>query len=137
MNNKPLALTTTKLKRDALRAPSKARTRMGLWKKTFLATLAQTPSVTAACKVANVSRRTAYDHKELDPEFGAAWEDALNQSLDFLEHRLFVRGCKDDTRAAEIILKAYRPSLYSEKMRIEAAVVGGIILLPMKEAKAP
>jgi len=135
--SKPLALTTTKLKRDKLANPSKAQTRKGLWKKTFLEKLAKTPSVTAACRVSNVSRRTAYDLKHADPEFAAAWDDALNQSLDYLEHQVFVRGCKDDTRAAEIILKAYRPDRYCDKMRIEAAVVGGIILLPMKEDKAP
>jgi len=137
MNDKPLALVTTKLKRDKLKAPSKARTRLGLWKNKFLEILAKTPSVTVACREANVSRRTAYDHKALDPEFAEAWEDALNQGLDLLEHQLFVRGWRDDTRAAEIILKAYRPERYSDKMRIEAAVAGGIILLPMKEDKAP
>jgi hypothetical protein len=111
---------------------SRARTRLGRWHSLFLRALAKTPSVTFAAKAAGVSRRTVYDHREQDPEFAAKWDDALNQSLDALEHEVYQRAIKDDAQLAMFILKAHRPSIYRE--RIEAAIAGGIIILPAKAA---
>jgi hypothetical protein len=109
---------------------SRARTRLGHWRATFLKTLAKTPSVTMAAKAAGIPRRTAYDHREKDPEFAQAWDDALNQSLDALEHEVYQRALKDDAQLAMFLLKAHRPAIYRE--RIEAAVAGGVIILPAK-----
>jgi hypothetical protein len=39
------------------------------WYAAFLPALAKTLSVTIACKAAGINRRTAYDHREADPEF--------------------------------------------------------------------
>src|SRR5262249_47879561 len=110
--------------------PARARTRLGKWRDGFLRALAKTPSVTMAAKAAGVSRRTAYDHRERDSEFAAQWDDALNQSLDVLEHEVYQRALKDDAQLAMFILKAHRPAIYRE--RIEAAVAGGVIILPAK-----
>jgi hypothetical protein len=109
---------------------SRARTRLGQWRATFLKTLAKTPSVTMAAKAAGIPRRTAYDHREKDPQFAQAWDDALNQSLDVLEHEVYQRALKDDAQLAMFLLKAHRPAIYRE--RIEAAVAGGVIILPAK-----
>jgi hypothetical protein len=109
---------------------SRARTRLGKWRVTFLKTLAKTPSVTIAAKAAGIPRRTAYFHREHDLEFAAQWDDALNQSLDALEHEIYQRALKDDAQLAMFLLKAHRPAIYRE--RIEAAVAGGVIILPAK-----
>jgi hypothetical protein len=112
---------------------SRARTRLGQWRATFLKTLAKTPSVTMAAKAAGIPRRTAYDHREKDPEFAQAWDDALNQSLDVLEHEVYQRALKDDAQLAMFLLKAHRPSIYRDNQRIEHALLGGIVLLPPKQ----
>ena len=112
---------------------SRARTRVGLWRPAFLRALAKTLSVTLAAKAAGVSRRTAYDHRELDPAFAEKWDDALNQSLDVLEHEVYQRALKDDAQLAMFLLKAHRPSIYRETQRHEVGVLGGIILIPAKE----
>ena len=109
---------------------SRARTRLGRWRATFLRALAKTPSVTFAAKAAGVNRRTVYAHREQDSDFAAKWDDALNQSLDVLEHAVYQRALKDDAQLAMFLLKAHRPSIYRE--RIEAAVAGGIVLIPSK-----
>jgi hypothetical protein len=115
---------------------SRARTRTGRWKAVFLKTLEKTPSVTMAAKAAGIQRRTAYDHREKDPEFAQAWDDALNQSLDVLEHEVYQRALKDDAQLAMFLLRAHRPSIYSDKSRVEHALLGGIVLLPPKEQGA-
>jgi hypothetical protein len=112
---------------------SRARTRVGAWRATFLRALAKTPSVTVACRSAGVSRRTAYDHRERDPEFSKKWDDALNQSLDILEHEIYQRALKEDAQQAMFLLKAHRPSTYRDTQRHEVGLVGGIVLLPAKE----
>jgi hypothetical protein len=112
---------------------SRARTRLGRWHAAFLRALGRTPSVTTACKVAGINRRTAYDHRERNPEFAARWDDALNQSLDVLEHEIYQRALKEDAQLAMFILRAHRPSIYRETQRHEVGLLGGIVLLPAKE----
>lgn len=134
MKKKPLALTTSKTNASA------ARTRLGLWKPKFLEALTNTPSVTAAARFAGVDRQTAYTHKEKDPAFAEAWADALQQSLDRLEHQAWkfaitLENADPHTmsaraRMAEFMLKAHRPAVYRE--RTEVGVVGGVIVLPAK-----
>jgi hypothetical protein len=111
-------------------APSRARTRIGRWPARFLKALAKTPSVTFAAKAAGVSRRTVYDLRERDSHFAEQWNDALNQSLDALEHEVYQRALTDDAQLAMFLLKAHRPSIYRE--RSEVAVAGSVIFLPAK-----
>lgn len=112
---------------------SRARTRTGRWRAVFLRTLAKTPSVTFACKSAGIPRRTAYDWREKDAEFAARWDDALNQSLDVLEHEIYQRALKDDAQLAMFLLRAHRPAIYRETQRHEVGLLGGIVFLPSKE----
>jgi len=110
---------------------SRARTRLGRWRATFLKTLRKVPNITLACKAAGVSRRTCYDHRELDPKFAEAWDDALDQSVDRVETTCFKLASEGEPRLIEFILKAHRPDRYRE--RAELGVAGGIIFLPAKK----
>ncbi len=47
--------------------------------------LAQSGNVSLACTAAAIDRRTAYNRREDDEGFAAAWLDALDQSADLLE----------------------------------------------------
>lgn len=51
----------------------------------FLEKLTQTANVTASAQASGFDRRTAYDMRSVDPDFAAAWDDALEQSIDTLE----------------------------------------------------
>jgi hypothetical protein len=79
------------------------------WVTMFILTLSSTGNVTAACRAANVPRRTVYDHREAYPEFAAIWDDSLEESLDKLEGKLWSMGAGGNTRAIELVLKARRP----------------------------
>jgi hypothetical protein len=55
------------------------------WRKAFLANLSRTGSVTAAAQAAGVERKTVYRHREHHPDFGRAWDYALETFADHLE----------------------------------------------------
>jgi len=99
----------------------------------FLETLRQVPNVTYAATRAGVTRRTAYNHRDADPEFAAAWDDAIEEGMDLVEleaHRRAVHGVEEpvfymgtiagyvtkysDTLMGRL-LQAYRPEKFSEK----------------------
>jgi hypothetical protein len=64
----------------------------------FLGHLAETANVTASAIIAGFDRRTAYEHRIIDAEFAAAWEDALDQATDTLEaeaRRRALEGCRE------------------------------------------
>lgn len=60
----------------------------------FLTALAETGSVTRACKAISISRETAYTWREDNPEFAKNWEIAKERSLDMLEDEAVRRATK-------------------------------------------
>jgi hypothetical protein len=106
------------------------------WTGPFLLQLASSPDVSAAAAVAGVSRTMAYKHRDADPEFAAAWQDALDASTDGLageayrrarhgtEKAVYYRGEEcgrvreySDTLAI-FLLKAHRPEVYGAKVDV-------------------
>ena len=62
------------------------------WKKHFLVALAETPYVSVACKAAQISRSRAYAAKKEDEDFAQAWDMAMDDGLDQIEHKLYQIG---------------------------------------------
>jgi len=54
----------------------------------FLARLRESANVSAAARAAGLSRSSAYALRSRDPEFRAAWDEALEEALDDLEAEL-------------------------------------------------
>lgn len=44
-----------------------------------------TGNITKACDMCNVSKTAAYDHKEIDPIFSKAWDQAVEDSIELME----------------------------------------------------
>lgn len=85
----------------------------------FITALKAEPNVTAAAEAAGIGRTTAYEWRVKDPEFAAAWDDALESAVDKLEAVAFQRAYAGESdRMMEILLKAHRPK-YREKQVIE------------------
>jgi hypothetical protein len=61
-------------------------------RKTFLRVLSESGNVSRATRQAGVSRTTAYAHRETDPVFAQAWDEAIVQALDELEEALLARA---------------------------------------------
>ena len=112
----------------------RARTRV--WRRAFVKTLAKVPNVSLAAKAAGVSARTAYNHRDDDPEFAAQWLDALNKSVDKVEAIAFELASEGEPRLIEFILKSHRPAIYRETQRLDVGLLGGIVILPQKEEGA-
>ncbi|MFL5312238.1 MAG: hypothetical protein ACJ79H_17535 [Myxococcales bacterium] len=55
------------------------------WKGAFLLFLARQPNVSAACRVAGISRETAYHERREDPLFADAWLEARAVGIELLE----------------------------------------------------
>lgn len=106
------------------------------WKNIFIATLANTANIRAACIAAGISRTTAYNHKKGDAEFAEAWDEAMEEAIDTMEAAALKRGRDGTTRIKPIyqngkkvgeeviveysdplllaLLKAYRPQRFRE-----------------------
>jgi len=53
-------------------------------KALFLNELCKDAIVTRSCKMVGIEPRTAYDHKQSDPEFSKAWDEAVKIGSDVL-----------------------------------------------------
>ncbi|HZL98655.1 MAG TPA: hypothetical protein VFD43_00255 [Planctomycetota bacterium] len=68
------------------------RRRLRVWKPGFLAALEKSRSVTHACEAVRMSRTGAYDARDGDPEFAAAWDRLVNARVDVLTDSMFERA---------------------------------------------
>jgi hypothetical protein len=143
MKQKTLALrnngaqTTKQLVVRKVRS-TRRRARVKQWHTAFLRSLARTPSVTIAARAAGVSTRACYKARDADPEFAEAWSDAINKSVDALEHEVYQRALKGDAQLALAVLKAFRPERWRETSRMEIDTrLCGVLVIPERENKAP
>src|SRR3972149_9882694 len=77
---------------DKQRKTSTARTRTGAWRQEFLDALSTLAHVERACKVAQIEKRTAYNHRRKDPEFRKNWDKALKDAVPVLENEAMRRA---------------------------------------------
>ena len=99
-----------------------------IWRSLFLAELAATSNVTAACSAAGVSSARAYNARREEPDFALAWRNALFEGYELLELETLcrlrngeVRGeeRKHDIANAIRLLKAHAETMASERARRE------------------
>lgn len=55
------------------------------WQRPFIQQLSETGNISAACKKAKISRQRAYEVKDEDALFAAAWQEALVMATEALE----------------------------------------------------
>ncbi len=77
------------------------------WQEIFLDELRMKPIVSRAARIAGVARRTAYYYKESDPEFDAAWEDALAEGKERILEILDEQAENNNTLAAIYLANSY------------------------------
>ena len=90
------------------------------WRKKFLRALAKTGNVTRSCRAAGISKMHAYRVFHKSPRFAAAWESALESSIDVLEAEARRRALKDDRDALLMfLLRGLRARVYGDKRKLE------------------
>jgi hypothetical protein len=140
---KQLALTnsTSPAQRNGAHGSHASRARakrLARWQAAFIQALRKAPNVAHACRMAKISRFTAYKFREADETFAQRWEAALSASVDRCEEKAFDMAWKGDSQLLQFILKAHRPDRYRETARLEVDQrLCGVILLPEKEQKDP
>lgn len=92
----------------------------------FLDNLRKYGSVYFACKQAHIARSTAYDARNAEPEFAAAWEEAKEDGLDLLEATAHKRAHSSSDTLLIFLLKAGRPEKYRESSTLK--LEGGVKL---------
>src|SRR5688500_803796 len=91
----------------------------GEWTAAFLAALANSANVRAACQAAGVSRETAYRYRDRSPTFRQQWATALEDACDVLEAIARQRAVTTSDTLMIFLLKAHRPAKYRETYRHE------------------
>lgn len=111
------------------------------WQAVFLKALTASPNVAGAARKARVSRQSAYKARAADPDFRAAWDNALGSSIENAEGEMYRRAVKgtitkrhyskegnllgvdreySDTLLI-FLLKAHKPEVYRETTRNEVS----------------
>lgn len=99
--------------------------------RAFIAVLARAGNVSAAARAAGLSRSRAYELRQEDADFAAAWDDAVSQAVDALAYEARRRALEGEARPVFyrgqqvgekrhycdrlliFLLRAYRPELYA------------------------
>ena len=104
----------------------------GRWRKPFLESLARQGIVVTAAADASITKKTAYNARNNDPDFAQQWDDAIDtatetleielrrRALDGVEEPVFYRGVMLDQRVrkySDVLLMFYLKGLKPEKYR--------------------
>jgi lysophospholipase L1-like esterase len=99
----------------------------------FLSVLRKTANVSEAARATNIARMSLYSRKQTDPEFSAAWNDAVDEASDKLEQEAWRRAVegweepvfyqgeecgavrKYSDRMLELLLKGHKPEKYRDR----------------------
>lgn len=118
----------------------------------FIQKLAETCNVSEACRFAAIGRTTAYEMRDSEPEFAAAWKDAEDEAADKLEREAWRRAVEGtdkpvtfqgeitatykeySDRMLELLLKAHRPERYVERSRVEVTGISAELDAARKRA---
>lgn len=92
----------------------------------FLETLARTANVTGTCDTVGFARNAAYDWRQSDPEFAAAWDAALQRGVNALEDIANERARAGSDLLLIFLLKAHRPDKYREAPRLNITERRGV-----------
>ena len=84
------------------------------WAPVFLTQLECTPNVAAAARLAGITKQRVYQVRAENPEFAAAWEDALDTGVQELEGVVWQRAKDQSDTLAIFLLKSHKPARYAD-----------------------
>jgi|ETNmetMinimDraft_4_1059912.scaffolds.fasta_scaffold09265_1 hypothetical protein len=75
----------------------------------FLKALADTGLVNSACEIAGIDKKTAYNWRNSDEDFAAAWAEAIDKSTSLLEDEATRRAMDKSDNLLMFMLKSRDP----------------------------
>lgn len=105
----------------------KTRKNIRKWAPVFFSELKQCGNVAAACRMAGIDRKTAYNHKNNDVDFAARWDDCLQEAADVLEAEAHRRAIAGSDLLIIFLLKGLRPERYRERVVLPPAELDKLI----------
>lgn len=88
----------------------------------FLESLRDVPNVSRACRMVGITTRVAYNHRRDDPEFAAAWQEALDngnsQLVDNIEMAMIQKALQGDKHLLMFLAKHLNPQKYGDRYDI-------------------
>lgn len=84
------------------------------WKKAFLTALENCGTIRTAANAAGVHYTTVYREKKDDPDFAAAWDNAIEVAADTLEDEARKRAFAGSDVLLIFLLKGMRPEKFRE-----------------------
>lgn len=143
-------------KRTTRTSRARARDERRLTKRDkFLAELAKSCNVSAACRIAGISRSAAYEWRESDVDFAKAWDEAEQEAADKLEAEAWRRAVegveepvyhsgvkvgtvrKHSDRMLEILLKGHRPERFVDRIKAEHSGTVPVTFQFIRSPEAP
>lgn len=91
----------------------------GEWKPTFLTMLRNSANIRLSCSEAGIARKTAYAHRETDPEFREQWDEALEDACDLLEATARIKALQGDSDLLKWLLTAHRRAVYGPHVKVD------------------
>lgn len=124
------------LKGDKGDTRSARRSDYGTWRDAFLTKLAETGIVLDACEAADISRKTAYQHRDEDPDFKQDWKLALQDAADRALREYRKRALQQSDRAMEFFIRTRDPEGSAEHSTLEVTGKdGGPIEVQLTDAE--
>src|SRR6476619_702901 len=109
----------------------------------FLTALRLGNSVSKACELSGVARRTAYYWRSEDEGFSDAWKEAVEASVEELEDKVRARALDDSDPKAHLmlmfLLKKHKPEYrdnYRSEVKITQESVSEFSFSPQEVSKA-
>ena len=93
----------------------------------FINALRDTGIVRRAADVADIDRMTVYEWRKGDPEFRAAWDTALEEATDLVEHSLFNQAVSEKNVVATIFYLKGNRAKYRDRLSVDVNAVQGEI----------
>ena len=101
----------------------------------FLKCYRERGTIVHAAQDARIGRQTVYDWAAKDEDFAEQIDDVKEELIAALERSMYERAVKGDTLAGIFLLKALRPNVYRENVRLEhSGPDGGTIPLGVIDA---
>ncbi|SNR92044.1 hypothetical protein SAMN06269173_11171 [Hymenobacter mucosus] len=101
---------------------------LAVWRRAFLAVLADCANVSKAARAAEVNRQYCYECRANDPSFAEEWDNALEEATDKLEERAWTRANFADvqykfTKTGEPILHPITGEPYYEHVGSDTVLI--------------